>query len=152
MGVPVCPLFIIGLPGGPVLPPIVSSLPTLAPHPPEALREAVAPPGFPPVAPPSFGLKLLVPGVLVPWRPVFAFSPLPVPFIPLLLPVAFSPLLVVLPFIPLPLLVPLIPLLVAFVAPLFVPLLPVPMPLLVPLLPVDTRPSSSLSAPSPRRR
>ncbi|MGC1777607.1 MAG: hypothetical protein WBB34_06635 [Xanthobacteraceae bacterium] len=42
-GVPVCLLLIIALPGGPVLPPIVSSLPTLFAHP-VVLPEAVAPP------------------------------------------------------------------------------------------------------------
>jgi hypothetical protein len=65
VGVPVCALLIIALPGGPVLPPIVSSLPTALLQP-DVLRAAVPPPGlFPGVVPLALGLKPFVPGAPV---------------------------------------------------------------------------------------
>ena len=66
LGVPVIVLFIMAVPGAPVLPPIVSSLPTAFWHP-DALREEATPPApFPAVVPLLLGLKPLVPGVLGP--------------------------------------------------------------------------------------
>lgn len=109
----------MAVPGAPVLPPIVSSLPTAFWHP-DALREEATPPApFPAVVPLLLGLKLLVPGVLGPLElGVVVFTPLGVP-------------------------VPFVPLLVALI-----PLLPDPVPDVAPA-PLETPPEPVLAAPTP---